>query len=301
MAHHHHHHDTCKDQKALWISIVLNFLITAVETAGGLLSGSLALLSDALHNFSDAVALIISLIAMRLGARGSSEEKTFGYKRAEIIAAFINSLALILISVFLFKAAVARLLHPAVINTGLMLVVALVGLAANAASAFMLKGGAEGNMNMRAAYLHLLSDALSSVGVVLGALCIRYLGFAWVDPLLTMIIGVYVLYEGYGIAADALRVLMNYAPEGLDLRLIEKEITALGGVADLHHAHLWTLSEHNIHFEAHVNTAADLRLSEACLLREKIEELLRERFEINHATLQLEYRGCAGTGLIKGH
>ena len=298
---HHHHHGTAKDQKALLISIVLNFLITAVETAGGLLSGSLSLLSDALHNLSDAAALIISLVAMRLGARGNSEERTFGYKRAEIIAAFVNSLALIVISVFLFKEAAVRFLHPAPINTGLMFAVALVGLAANAASAFMLKSGAEGNLNMRAAYLHLLSDALSSVGVVLGALCIRYLGLNWVDPLLTVIIDVYVLYEGYGIAADALRVLMNYAPEGLDLRLIEKEIIALEGVADLHHAHLWTLSERDIHFEAHVNTAADLRLSEACLLREKIEKLLHERYDINHATLQIEYRGCAGTGLIKNN
>ncbi len=299
MGPHHHHHGAGKDQKALWISIALNFLITGVETAGGLLSGSLSLLSDALHNLSDAVALIISLIAMRLGARSNSEEKTFGYKRAEILAAFINSLALILISAFLFNEALARFLHPAPINTGLMLAVALTGLTANAASAFMLKSGAAANMNMRAAYLHLLSDALSSVGVVLGALCIRFLGLLWVDPLLTIIIGVYVLYEGYGIAADALKVLMNYAPEGLNLRRVEKEITALEGVKDLHHAHVWTLSEHDIHFEAHVNAASDLRLSEACALREKIEELLHERYGIDHATLQIEYESCAGTGLIK--
>jgi cobalt-zinc-cadmium efflux system protein len=296
---HHHHHGEENNQRALGISIALNFLITAVETAGGLLSGSLSLLSDALHNFSDALALIISLIALRLGARENSEEKTFGYKRAEIIAAFINSLALILISVFLFKEAFGRFAHPVEIKTGLMLAVASIGLAANAASAFMLKSGAEENMNMRAAYLHLFSDALSSVGVILGALCIRYFGLPWVDPLLTIIIGAYVLYEGYQIAADTLKVLMQYAPAGLDVRDIEKDINALDGVKDLHHLHVWTLSEHDIHLEAHINMAADLRLSDCCLFKEKVEHLLHERYDINHATIQFEYNSCGGEGLIK--
>ena len=296
MSHNHNHE---RDQRALTVSIVLNFIITGVETAGGIISGSLSLLSDALHNFSDAIALIISLIAMRLGARENSEDKTFGYKRAEIIAAFINSLALILISVFLFKEAFERFAHPVEIKTGLMMAVASIGLAANAASVFMLKGGAEGNMNMRAAYLHLFSDALSSVGVILGALCIRFFGLVWVDPLLTILIGAYVLYEGYGIAVDALKVLMHYTPEGLDVRRIEKEINAMEGVKNLHHVHVWTLSEHDLHFEAHINAEADLKLSECCALKDKIEALLLERYSINHATLQFEYNSCAGAELIK--
>lgn len=296
---HQHDHDGERDQRALGISIALNFIITAAETAGGIISGSLSLLSDALHNFSDAIALIISLIALRLAGRENSEEKTFGYKRAEIIAAFINSLALILISVFLFKEAFERFAHPVEIKTGIMLAVASVGLAANAASVFLLKHGAEGNMNMRAAYLHLFSDALSSVGVILGALCIRYFGLTWIDPLLTIIIGSYVLYEGYGIAADAFKVLMHYTPEGLDVRLIEKDINAVEGVKNLHHVHVWTLSEHDLHFEAHINTATDLKLSDCCALRDKIEAILLERYSINHATLQFEYNSCAGTGLVK--
>jgi len=295
----HHHHDGENSQRALGISIALNFIITAAETAGGLLSGSLSLLSDALHNFSDAIALIISLIAMRLGARENSEDKTFGYKRAEIIAAFINSLALILISVFLFKEAFARFAHPVAIKTGIMLAVASVGLAANAVSVFLLKGGAKDNMNMRAAYLHLFSDALSSVGVILGALCIRFFGLAWADPLLTIVIGAYVLYEGYKIAADTLKVLLQYAPEGLDVRLIEKDVNAMAGVKNLHHVHVWMLSEHDLHFEAHVNTEADLKLSECGALKDKIEALLRERYSVNHPTIQFEYNSCAGTGLIK--
>ena len=294
-----HHHDEERDQHALGISIALNFIITAAETAGGLISGSLSLLSDALHNFSDAIALIISLIAMRLTGRENSEDKTFGYKRAEIIAAFINSLALILISVFLFKEAFSRFAHPVEIKTGLMLAVATIGLAANAASVFLLKHGAEGNMNMRAAYLHLFSDALSSVGVILGALCIRYFGLAWIDPLLTIVIGAYVLYEGYGIAADAFRVLMHYTPEGLDVRLIEKDINAVEGVKNLHHVHVWTLSEHDLHFEAHINATTDLKLSDCCALKDKIEAILLERYSINHATLQFEFNSCAGTGLVK--
>lgn len=296
---HHHDHDGERDQRALGISIALNFIITAVETAGGLISGSLSLLSDALHNFSDAIALIISLIAMRLAGRENSEEKTFGYKRAEIIAAFINSLALILISVFLFKEAFERFAHPVEIKTGIMLAVASVGLAANAASVFLLKHGAEDNMNMRAAYLHLFSDALSSVGVILGALCIRFFGLAWIDPLLTIVIGAYVLYEGYGIAVDAFKVLMHYTPEGLDMRLIEKDINAVEGVKNLHHVHVWTLSEHDLHFEAHINAATDLKLSDCCALKDKIEAILLDRYSINHATLQFEYNSCAGTGLVK--
>jgi len=294
-----HNHDHERDQRALGVSIVLNFIITAVETAGGIISGSLSLLSDALHNFSDAIALIISLIAMRLGARENSEDKTFGYKRAEIIAAFINSLALILISVFLFKEAFSRFAHPVEIKTGLMLAVASIGLAANAASVFLLKGGAEDSMNMRAAYLHLFSDALSSVGVILGALCIRFFGLSWIDPVLTIVIGAYVLYEGYGIAADAFKVLMHYTPEGLDVRLIEKDINAVEGVKNLHHVHVWTLSEHDLHLEAHINTEADLKLSDCCALKDEIEAILLKRYSINHATLQFEYNSCTGTGLVK--
>lgn len=283
----------------LILSALLNAVTTAVQIAGGLLSGSLALLSDALHNLSDTAALVISAFAVRLSKRQSTEERTFGYKRAEILAAFFNAGVLVVVSFFLFKEAAHRLFHPHPVNSMLMLSVAFVGPVANIVSVLLLQPHKRADMNVRAAYLHLFSDFLASVAVILGACMIYFFDAYWVDPVLTILIGMYVLRGGYEIIGESVHILMQHVPEGISLKAVQVQIERMEGVKDIHHAHLWAVTERDIHFEAHVNTARDMTVSETCVVSKEIEEMLRERFGITHTTLQFEFNSCKGVSLIK--
>ncbi len=296
MGHSHSHHSK---RSHLIISIFLNSLTTVAEIAGGVVSGSLALLSDALHNLSDVFALVVSLIAVELQKFDQTQKRTFGFRRAEVLAALLNASILIAVSCYLFKAAYERFAHPSGIHTGMMIGVALVGLAANAVSALVLRGDAHENMNIRTAYLHLFTDTLSSVAVVAGGVCIRLWGVAWVDPLLTVLIGVYVLREGYAIVMQALDILMQNAPSGIAIQDIKRDIEEIEGVEDLHHVHLWSVTEDSVFLEAHINVINDVRLSEGCLIKDRIENLLRSKYAITHTTLQLEYDSCRNVPLIK--
>lgn len=284
---HHHHHEVPASGRRLAVVAGLNLAITAAEVAGGLLSGSLSLLSDALHNFSDAVAVVLAWIALRLAARPRSERFTFGLKRAEVLTAVVNAGVLVAISVFLFVESVRRLRHPEPVAGGLMAGVALVGLIANIAGTLLLRRGAEDNLNLRAAYLHLLSDALSSVAVVAGGLAIRFLGITWIDPLLTIAIALWVLKESLGIVWTSLGMFLLATPPGVSLAAVRRAMEEQDGVDGVHHMHLWQLAEHDLHLEAHV-VVEDQELSRAAKLREDLAAMLEERFGINHATLQLE-------------
>jgi len=283
----------------LIISILLNALITVVEIIGGMVSGSLALISDALHNFTDVFALIISLIAVELQKHAHTETRTFGYKRAEVLAALLNAAILMAVSFFLFKEAFVRFVHPVKVNTVVMIIVALIGLIANAVSVLLLRKDAHGNMNIRTAYLHLFTDALSSVAVVLGGVFIWLFGIKWIDPLLTVLIGVYVLREGYVIVIQAVHILMQHVPKGISIKNIKSDIEQIEGIQNIHHAHLWSVTEDEIYLEAHINVAEDIRLSESCMLKEKIEQLLRAKYSITHVTLQFEYNSCKNVPLIQ--
>ncbi len=287
MVHSHSH-----QKQRLGISIVLNTLITVVEVIGGIASGSLALISDALHNFTDVFALLISLFAVELQKHAHTETRTFGYKRAEVLAALINASILIAVSLFLFKEAIARFIHPVSVNTGIMIVVASVGLAANAVSALLLRDDAHGNMNIRTAYLHLFTDALASVAVVLGGIGIWIFGIMWIDPLLTVAIGVYVLKEGYEIVMQAAHILMQHVPKGISMKDIKGDVEQIPGIKNIHHVHIWSVTESSIYLEAHINVVQDMRLSECCLLKEKVEQLLKTKHKITHITLQFEYNSC---------
>ncbi|MBP7055697.1 MAG: cation transporter [Candidatus Omnitrophica bacterium] len=291
-------HSHKKKSSRLIISILLNALITVVEIIGGIVSGSLALISDALHNFTDVFALIISLIAIELQKHAHTETRTFGYKRAEVLAALLNASILVIVSFFLFKEAFVRFAHPVNVNTNVMITVALIGLIANAIAVLLLRKDAHGNMNIRTAYLHLFTDTLSSVAVVLGGIFIWLFGINWVDPLLTVLIGVYVLKEGYAIVMQAVRILMQHVPKGISIKSIQSDIEQIEGIKDIHHAHLWSVTEDDIYFEAHINATDDIRLSESCLLKDKIEQLLKTKYAITHVTLQLECDSCKNVSLI---
>ncbi|WP_406677041.1 cation diffusion facilitator family transporter [Moorella sp. ACPs] len=302
--HHHHHHYSHLETGTvsglnLVLTMLLNLIIAVAEVIGGLLSGSLSLVSDALHNLSDAAAVAISLAALRFSRRGATLEKTFGFQRLEILAALFNAAVLIVISILLFKESVIRLLHPQAINSSMMAGVGVVGLLANTLAVFLLRRDAGKSLNVRSSYLHLFSDALSSVAVVGGGIAIYFWHITWIDPILTILIGLYVLKESCEIVADTVQILMEGTPKGVELEEIYKSIKSLPGIRDLHHVHVWQLGERQINFEGHIDLEEDITISESEKLRRQVEVLLRDKFGIEHVMLQMEYEGCPGTGLVR--
>lgn len=282
----------------LLITVFLNILITLVELIGGIFSGSLALVSDALHNFSDALSGTASYAALKISGREHTPKMTFGYKRAQILVALFNSLLLIAIMIFLFREAYEKIVHPSAIEGNLMSMIAFVGLISNTFSTLLLKKGARESLNIRSAYLHLFTDALSSLAIVIGGIIIILFHFYLIDAILTIIIGAYIIKKSYNIIKKAVDILMEAAPPYINLEEIKKEIEGLSEVANLHHVHVWQMDEKNINFEGHVKLCRDIKISEADKLMEEIKKILR-RFGITHATIQMEYNACKDKKLIK--
>ena len=283
----------------LLLSVFLNGLITLVEFTGGILSNSLALVSDAIHNLSDTLALFMAWIAHRIGKRRPDHRRTFGYQRFGILSAFINASVLSGVSIYLIYEAVLRFLEPEPVKSNLMLVIALTGLVANLLSMLFLHRDSKQSLNVRAAYLHLLGDTLSSVGVVAGAILMHYLPIYWIDPLLTVVISVVIIRQAYGILRASVEILMQSTPPHIDLEEICKCIGQIEQVRNLHHVHCWQLQDQDVLFEAHVETRRDMPVSESGQLRSEIERVLREQFGITHATLQVEFEHCEDTSLIR--
>jgi cobalt-zinc-cadmium efflux system protein len=281
----------------LFITMLLNFLITVVEIAGGIVSGSLSLLSDAIHNFSDGIAIIVSYIAIRLSKRPRTLKYTFGLKRAELLAAIINASTLIIISFFLIKEAIERFSNPTPITGNLMLIVAAIGLVANIVGTVLLKRGSDQNINIRAAYVHLLSDAVSSLAVIIGAVFIMVFNITWIDPALTILISIYILKETYDIVKEAVDVIMMSSPAGIDMDDLQRTVEAIPGVRNMHHVHLWKMNDTDIHFEAHIDVD-DVLLSRTADIRREIEKSLHDKHEINHTTLQFECDSCRTKDLV---
>jgi len=270
-----------------------------VEVIGGLLSGSLSLLSDALHNFTDGISVIVTFIALRLSKRENTLKNTFGYKRAEILAALFNSSFLIIISFFLFKEAYLRIQHPQNIDSKIMIAVALVGFAANTISVFLLKPGSKDNINIRSAYLHLFSDSLSSLGVIIGGILIYYFNITIVDPILTFAIGAYVLKEGFDIIKQSINILMEKTPAHIDILKIKEIVEKIPEVDNLHHVHIWQVNDKEFLFEGHIDVKKDINLTKAEELRNDISSILLNKFGINHTTIQIEYNACKDKEIIK--
>lgn len=298
MSHNHsHNHASETSEKNLFITIALNFFITIVQIIGGIFSGSLSLISDAMHNFSDAIAIIITFIAIRLSKKPKTPKYTFGLKRAEIIAAILNASTLIIICFFLIREAMDRLSHPNEIEGNLMLIVAVIGFIPNVIGSLLLKKGSEKNINIRAAYFHLVSDAVSSIAIIIGAVFIIVYKIYWIDPILTILIALYILIEAYKILKEAIDILMMSNIEGIDLEKIKSIVEELQGVKNIHHIHLWKLNDNDTHFEAHIEVD-DMKVSETGDIQKLIEKELHEHFEINHVTLQFESGVCDDTRLL---
>lgn len=295
--HAHHHHGDLKG-KNLLISIFLNILITLAQVIGGIVSGSLALLSDALHNFSDVLSLIISYVANKLSQKKASTNKTFGYKRAEIIAAFVNSSTLVVVAVLLIIEAVKRFQNPEEIGSNLVIWMSLLGIVANGFSVLLLKKDADTNMNMKSAYLHLLTDMMASVAVLVGGLLMKFFDVFWIDSVLTLLIGIYLIYMGYDLLRSSTRVLMLFTPEEINIKKIVEAVVNIPSVKNMHHIHVWQLNENEVHLEAHIDFDEDIQLSEFDRILNTIEELLYHDFDINHVNIQPEFGKCDAKDVI---
>jgi cobalt-zinc-cadmium efflux system protein len=274
----------------LILSILLNLLITIAQVIGGIISGSLALISDALHNFSDVLSLVFSLVAHKLSRRKASLNNTFGYKRAELIAAFINAITLIIVAFFLIYEASSRLFHPEPIKSGLVIWLALLGIVVNGGSVLLLKKDSEHNLNMKSAYLHLLTDMMASVAVLVGGLLMKFYGWFWVDSIMTLLIASYLIYVSYDLIKSATKMLMLFTPDYIDIKEIVREVHKIKGVNKLHHIHVWYLNDEELHLEAHLDCSEDIKMSEFNILLEKIETVLYNEFKINHINIQPEFK-----------
>lgn len=286
--HHHHHHSNGKDRN-LMISIVLNILITAAQVVGGLVSGSLALLSDALHNFSDVISLVVSYVASKLSKQKASINRTFGYKRAEILAAFINASTLVIVAIILIIEAIKRFNNPETIESNLVIWLSIIAIIGNGISVILLKKDAENNINMRSAYLHLLTDMLASVAVLVGGLLMKYYQMFWVDSVLTFLIAVYLIFVGFDLLVKSTKMLMLFTPEHIDIKAIVRTVNKLPKVNRLHHIHIWYLNDDELHLEAHLDFKENITLTEFNEILHQIETLLHDEFQINHINIQPEF------------
>ncbi|SER83910.1 cobalt-zinc-cadmium efflux system protein [Gracilibacillus ureilyticus] len=282
--HHHHHHTNNK--KALFISFLFISIFMIVEIIGGLLTNSLALLSDAGHMFSDAFALGLSLFAFKLSEKAANVQKTFGYKRFEILAAFINGITLVGISLYIFWEAYHRFLEPPNVN-GTMLWIAVIGFIVNVIVAFILmySGDTEDNLNMRSALLHVLGDLLGSVGAIIAGVLILLFGWNIADPIASILVALLILISGYRISRDSIHILMEGIPANLSFEAMENRLVQIDGVISIHDLHAWTITSNFPSFSCHMvveeNTDRDLILKKAA-------KVLHDEFSIHHTTIQVE-------------
>ena len=284
-----HDHTHGANKKVLLISFLLIASYMIIEAIGGFLTNSLALLADAGHMLSDAISLAVALLAFKLGERLASRSKTFGYKRFEILAALFNGITLIVIALFIFYEAIPRFANPPEVATTGMLIISSIGLAVNILVAWiMMRGGdVEENLNMRGAYLHVISDMLGSVGAIAAALLIMFFGWGWADPLASVIVAALVLRSGYFVAKSGLHVLMEGTPENVDMEDVIQTIRRTKGVKSLHDLHVWSITSGLNALSSHVVVDDKMSVLESEQLLKRIEHDL-EHQGIQHVTLQIE-------------
>jgi cobalt-zinc-cadmium efflux system protein len=280
------------DVRLLW-AVVLNQLLTVAEVAAGILSGSVALLSDAAHNFNDANALLIAYIARRVSRRRSNARYTFGYRRAEMIGAMINLTLLGVAGIYLVFEGVWRIFEPEPIESSLMAAASIVALVVDVGTALLLWSMSHGSLNVRAAFIHNLVDALGSLAVLIGAGAIYWFGWLWVDPALTLLIAGYILWQVYAMLPQAIHVLMVGAPNDLDLDFLAERLTAVDGVENVHHIHVWQLDERHRALEAHVVIATG-QSANLEAIKQHVKAVLEDQFAIRHSTLEMELAGENG-------
>jgi cobalt-zinc-cadmium efflux system protein len=295
-----HHHDNLANRKSLILPIFLNMGITAAQIIGGLLSGSMALLSDAAHNFSDVLSLILSYIAAKLSLRERTLKKTFGFKRAGIFAAFINAATLMIIATILIQEAIERLMNPKPIDADIVIFLAALGIIFNGISALLVKKGASDDINIRSAYLHLFTDMLTSVAVFIGGFAIIFLGWYWIDGVLTIGISIYLLISSWSVFYESLRIFMQFTPSEINIEDVASEISMIKGVKNIHHVHVWKLDDHEMMFEAHLDLDQDYTISHFESILGMVGATLHNH-DIHHFNIQPEWVRDDEKALINKH
>jgi cobalt-zinc-cadmium efflux system protein len=288
--HHHHAHAAHAKGRVLFLSLALTLAFVVFETVAGLRAGSLALLSDAGHNFTDAFALLLAAIGFYLQSRPADHVKTYGYQRAGVLVAFVNAITLVALAGFLFYESYRRLLHPQPVVESTMIVVAAIGLAVNLGIALSIGHGHD--LNLRAAWLHMLGDAISSAGIIAGAVAIHFTGWLAIDPLLSILIAVGIVWSAWGIIKDSLNILLEGLPKGLKLSDVLQDVGTIEGVIDVHDLHIWSLGSEAHALSCHV-LIEDMPPSASESILRCINQLLHDRFSIHHTTIQFEHTKCA--------
>ncbi len=297
MGHEHHHHEV--EGKNLFFTILLNAGISLAELIGGIISGSISLISDAIHNFSDVISLIVSYVANKLAKRDATEKQTFGYKRSEIIAAFLNSATLIILAVFILFEAIERIIKPVEISSNLVIWLALGSIVVNGLSVLFIKKDAEGNMNMKSAYLHLFGDMMTSIAVLIGGILMKYFHIFWIDPVFSILIAIYLLYLSWDIFKSSLKIMMQFTPEEINIKEIANKISNIKDVKNIHHIHVWQINEHDIMFEAHIDLEKNVNITDFEKVLKTVKDYLHNTYEIHHVTLQPEFMVDDNKEIIK--
>ena len=283
----HHHHDAVSEKsvKLLMLSFIINMGLSAVEFIGGAVAGSVSLIGDALHNTSDALSILIAVIAFKIGHKKASSKYTYGFKRAEVIGGFVNLILLFISGIYLFAEGVERLIKPEVIDGYVIILISVLALIIDAATAKISHHDAAHSSNMKMVFIHNLADALGSVGVIVSGLCVVWFHVYRVDGVIALLISVYMIAQAFISFPPIVNILMNAAPDNLDIEEIKKTICALKGVKGVHHIHVWRINESDVSLECH------LEASQIELVRE-VTQLVKEKFHINHCTIQIEKGDC---------
>lgn len=299
-----HFHVNPALQKRYILSIILTFLILIAEIVGGIVSGSLALLSDAAHVFMDIFALALSFFAMRLAARPPDDRHSYGWHRAEVIAALINGSSLVIMAIGIWIEAIKRFQNPVVIQSTEMLIIATIGLVVNLLVAFILGGHSphehvpgesehepRQNLNLHSAFLHVLGDAISSVGVIIAAILIYFTGANWLDPLISILIGIIIVFSAWRVLRSAMHILLEGVPEGLSVSKIYESLRSVAAVSSIHDLHIWNLSSDSVALSAHVTLNLEEQQNSEGILAQ-IKDILDRDFNIQHTTIQFENTPC---------
>ena len=308
-AHAHTEHINVKNGngiRRLILALFVNLVLTIVQVIGGIISGSLALIADALHNFSDAASLLIALIARKWAEKPADENRTFGYKRAELIGAMINLTTLIMIGLYLLFEAVMRVFDPEPIAGWVVVIIACVALVIDVITAALTYAMSKDSLNIRAAFLHNVTDALSSVAVIIAGTLIILYKWYMVDTICTFLIAGYVLFHGYVEIKSVIRILMQSVPIGIDINEVTKKLEEIENIKEVHHLHVWELNEHDRSLEAHV-VISESGYQDAEIIKGHIKDILNESFQITHSTIEFEYENqssnnnCCDNSIITPH
>ncbi len=298
---HNHSHSNIGDltkqtTKRLTLSLILTAAFVVIEVIAGVFGNSLALLTDAAHNFTDVIALGLSWYALHLATKPAHAGKTFGYHRVGILVALINSTTLILIAFGIFFEAYHRFLIPPEVDSTLLIGVGAVAFIINLVTALMVKEGSENDLNLRSAFLHLMGDVMSTLGAVIAGIIIAFTNWNWLDPFVSVLIGVFILYNAWSILKQTIHILLESTPENINMDSMVTELRSVNGVLDVHDLHVWSISENLRMLSAHV-VIDNVSIGEGVSIQHNINELLAHNYNIQHATLQMECEGC-GNGLL---